>query len=158
MYCIAFFPARHPASPSRLARCVEYSLFGGRWYRSIGGFQPSQTIRKRPLAWAKSTAQRHHYRRALIGVFTGHHNSRSLQQDFEIEPQRAVLDIVKIVRRRCVGFFEFIDAATQPVHLSPAGDAQLEAVTMKILLDCIAIKAMPTSSVPKERCRPFPSI
>jgi hypothetical protein len=69
-----------------------------------------------------------------------------------------MLDMVKIVRRRCVGFFEFIDAATQPVHLSPADDAQLKAVTMKILLDCIAIKAMSTSSVPKERCRPFPRI
>jgi|SRR6516164_11547510 len=114
MYCIAFFPARHPASPSRRARCVEYSLFGGRWHRSIEGIQPSQTIRKRALAWANHTAQRHHYGMALIGVFTGHHNSRSLRQDFEIEPQRAVLDIVKIVRRRCVGFFELSTPPRNP--------------------------------------------
>jgi hypothetical protein len=63
-----------------------------------------------------------------------------------------VLDIIEIVRDPSVGLIEGVDLAAQPIDLGPAGDARLDAMSMEIFLDGVAIEAI--ARLHRNRMRP----
>src|SRR5215472_5199522 len=65
-----------------------------------------------------------------------------------------MLYVVKIVRHSVVRPFDFVDLTPQPIDLCPAGDARLDAMAVKVLLDDISVKLAARLHRYRVRARP----
>src|SRR5579884_39159 len=94
------------------------------------------------LGRSAGTSDKRYAARRSIGVAIAGGRKHSTEENFQVEPQRPIVDVVQIVLDALAHRFFAVDLAAIAVDLRPAGDAGLDVVAARVERDAAFIFAV----------------